>query len=139
MNTNKPPLWMFLLLGLSMSILAMKLLPRQEYFTTNWTASAPVGLYIKSSEDRATHVSFCLRNEHEVFGFFDQLCSPQSPGKTALLKAIGTRHRDGSFDVVGRGDYAIDSDLIGRVHPSQINNWWRPLMIWRISYEFISE
>ncbi len=132
MSRRKPPVWVILLCASLAATVVIKAVPAQDKITFNWTASAPVGMYVRTPMERATFVSFCLRQEHTVFVFYDQLCSPTAPDRTALLKAIATRDPDGSLRVQGRGTYAIDSDLLGRVRPSQIQGWWRPFITWEM-------
>ncbi|MDX8355380.1 hypothetical protein [Cognatiyoonia sp. IB215182] len=130
MKRRKPPIWFLLLFVAFIAILVIKILPPQTRFTINWTSSAPLGLYVRTSREKATYVSFCLRQDHAVFFFFDQVCHPAAPENTALLKRIRKRLANGSLEVAGRGAFAIDSDLIGRVEPSQIQGWWRPFITW---------
>ncbi|WP_299749827.1 hypothetical protein [uncultured Tateyamaria sp.] len=130
MKRRKPPIWVLLLFVACIAVLVIKNLPAQTKFTINWTSSAPLGLYIRTPSERATYVTFCLRQEHVVFVFFDHVCSPSAPRGTALLKRIHKHLANGSLEVAGRGVFAIDSDLIGRVHPSQIQGWWRPFFTW---------
>lgn len=130
MKRRKPPIWVLLLFAACIAVLVIRNLPPQTRFTINWTGSAPLGLYIRTPREKATYVSFCLRPDHAAFSFFEQICHPAAPENTALLKRIHKRLANGSLKVEGRGAYAIDSDLIGGVSPSQIQGWWRPFITW---------
>lgn len=114
----------------SLSIAAglLSLLPRAGWFTMNWTASAPAGVYLQSAPADATYITFCLERRHAAFRFYDQVCHPDNEEGMRLIKLIETRQPDGDIVVAGRGDIAIDSRLLGSIKPAQIRGWWVPVL-----------
>jgi type IV secretory pathway protease TraF len=132
LNRRIPPVWVIVLCAILAATVLIKIAPSQSKVTVNWTASSPVGIYIRTPKETATYVSFCLRQVHSIFVFSERLCSPTAPNRTALLKHISARYPDGSLEVQGRGAFAIDSDLLGKVDPAQIQGWWRPFVTWEV-------
>ena len=92
----------------------------------NISPSVPRGLYLKSSPDRASHVTFCLNSDHRGILTYPLLCSPDTPAAPQVLKRIATRHADGSLTVQGDTPRSLDSRHLGAIRPEDIRNWWTP-------------
>mgnify|MGYP001035199153 FL=1 len=101
----------------------------KNLLTFNMTGSVPVGIYMKASPERARYVSFCLKDEHVLFTFYEQFCSPDNPERPAIIKRLFHRWQDGGFTVEGDTLNAIDTRLIGKIYPSQVRGYWRPLLV----------
>lgn len=106
-------------------LLFVMLLAMSGTITGNVSSSVPAGLYVKASPDQATFVTFCLTDRQSGQPFYKRFCSPDAPGKIRILKRIETRHADGSLTVRGDKPRSIDSAIVGRVQPDQMQGYWR--------------
>ena len=97
--------------------------------TGNATGSVPRGLYIRSTENAASHVSFCLSREHRAAPWYPRFCSPDNPDGIRLLKRIAGRREDGNLIVEGDTPRSLDSRRLGPVDISGVRGWWRPLAV----------
>lgn len=96
-----------------------------EILVGNLTPSVPKGLYIASSEKRASYVTFCLDRSHQKFGFYPRYCSPDNPYGTKIIKRIKSRNDDGSMLVVGDTPDAIDSTILGPISRKQVRRFYQ--------------
>lgn len=101
----------------------------KNLLTFNATNSVPVGIYLKASPERARYVTFCLKSEHVLFNFYERFCSPDHPEGPKIIKRVFHRWQDGGVTVEGDTFNAIDTRLIGKVYPSQVRGYWRPLLV----------
>ena len=94
----------------------------------NATPSVPRGLYLRANPDQATYVTFCLGIRHRGVWTYPELCTPDTPDATRILKRISLRNPDGSLTVGGDTPNALDSRFLGPIRPEEIRGWWVPLL-----------
>ncbi|MCY4152625.1 MAG: hypothetical protein OXE94_10380 [Aestuariivita sp.] len=95
----------------------------------NATSSVPRGVYLRSSPEAASHVSFCLDTHHHELRFYDNYCRPEQPTATRILKRIERKLPSGKLIVRGNTERSLDSRLLGPIAMSRIQGWWRPLIV----------
>ncbi|MYG25630.1 MAG: hypothetical protein F4213_06350 [Boseongicola sp. SB0677_bin_26] len=96
----------------------------------NATTSVPRGFYLKSGQERATYVTFCLGARHRGPEWYPCICSPDDPDGVRILKRVRERRGDAVI-VEGDGPRALDSRILGPVRLDEIRGWWRPLVLGR--------
>ncbi len=114
---------------LAVATLAVSTAVGQGWIIGNATPSVPRGVYLRSSPEAASHVSFCLDTHHRALPLYDRYCRPEQPTATRILKRIEKKLPSGQLIVRGNTDRSLDSRLLGPIAVSRIHGWWRPLVV----------
>ncbi|MCY4288612.1 MAG: hypothetical protein OXC63_08470 [Aestuariivita sp.] len=124
------PVWSLVLIAvLGLATVAVNAAVGNGVIIGNATPSVPRGVYLRSTPEDASYVSFCLAQSHRMMISYGDYCRPEQPMATRILKRIERTLPDGRLIVRGNTQKSLDSRLLGPVDPESIQGWWRPLLV----------
>ena len=116
--------------GIFILLAGLQVAASSDLITSAMGRSVHPGLWLRSSPERATYVSFCLNVQHHEQTWYPMLCSQDHPEQPYNLKRIARRLPDGRLIVQGDSKRALDSRFLGPIEIEDVQGWWVRVAKW---------